>query len=205
MRKGLKNNINIFDMVYLVPTIKRLDPVISKNIRKLIKTKYNSEITNRKIEKIVDKLKSSNGRLNFNDLTTDNFCEYAYNYLHIIDSFYDNGFLETLKMDKEILHDKNINIKIWDQIHVNQMLNRLKAMYELFGSKLLDFVDIPILTNVEFMNLEYEKKVEYFQHCSDKLYSNRITTMGLVLKKKFYIKAGKNLNNYFNQLDNNTQ
>jgi len=127
------------------------------------------------------------------------FIEHIKNKLN---SFYDLKFLEIL-----IIKDKLIKIikdkETWEQIHSEEMIHRLSKIYKLLGYKILNFLGIKIIDNKEFLDYNFNEKINYYRDSILKLdisikfiineYENRDSIINILedisldyLKKKYY-------------------
>jgi hypothetical protein len=141
-------------------------------------------ITNVGIREIILKFKNSGKNKIFKLLDENNFSEYAYGELsEIISSFIDHKFCDFLTIPQK--NDKNSReYKNWIIIHENEIRERLIRLMKMFGSKILKFMDIPIISNVKFDMMTYDEKVNYYHKCTNKLSSSVKTIREMASKQK---------------------
>lgn len=77
----------------------------------------------------------------------------------------DIDYINTLKLDNKALEKKNIDIDTYQNIQSVEMKNRLLEIINFFGINLLRFMNIRIITNIDFIHYTYNNKVKYYIEC----------------------------------------
>lgn len=105
-----------------------------------------------------------NGKIRIKN--SDNFIELKdkiFKLLEISNAFNDKKFLNSLKATDIILESNKYCSEDWKFINLNEILDRLIKIKNLFGIKFLKKIGITIYSKESFVNLSFDKQIFIYQ------------------------------------------
>jgi hypothetical protein len=191
-----KYNLNL----YLIKNFKDGLTIIKKHnncIYKYLYNKYKQQKYETKLNNLFEIYKNGNGIITKLFMNVDNIYNKRYivqnniNKINkIIDSFNDKKFSISMKNLNNYNNYLNIDLNNIKIININEILNRLLLLINIFGIVSLKKIDMKILDINTFNSLNYNDKIEYYDYCINtiKVHGDNLThDFSLYLDVLFHI------------------
>lgn len=121
----------------------------------------NGQIT-KKINSVLDDNNINNDNINNNNNNLDKIQQLINDIDTIVKSFDDRRFINFMRKPK--LVNEN-GYKSWEQFHADEVYNRLCQMIDIFGHDTLHKINITMITESQYFDLEFLSQVQYFSQC----------------------------------------
>lgn len=181
----------------------KIDLLLSKidnsqyiNSYKILYFKYNKDKLYNSIKKHIDIINTHRKLKNKLEYDVELFYETLTKTIYpIIKSFDEKKFINNLKMTSLLLKKEETSEKLWIGINSYEITNRLVLMTEVLGIKLLRLWKVNIIKYEEFVEMEFENKIEYYSSCCKRMCRQISNIMNeLVIYKTVSSKFNKLLN-----------